>query len=99
MIGYAKYFDSNKTISFKVIDKKLLKKYTKTWERLSSLMNIEFDSELVHGDDVKYIKTKIQSYGKKVNTKFQDIKISKQNASYKCLSLIILDSVITVSKN
>ena len=31
MIGYAKYFDSNKTMSFKVIDKKLLKKYTKIW--------------------------------------------------------------------
>ena len=26
MIGYAKYFDSNKTMSFKAIDKKLLKK-------------------------------------------------------------------------
>ena len=29
MIGYAKYFDSNKTMSFKVTDIKLLKKYTK----------------------------------------------------------------------
>ena len=29
MIGYAKYFDSNKTLSFKVIDKGLLKRYTK----------------------------------------------------------------------
>ena len=28
MIGYAKYFDSNIIISFKVIDKNLLKKYT-----------------------------------------------------------------------
>ena len=27
MIRYAKYFDSDKTMSFKVIDKKLLKKY------------------------------------------------------------------------
>ena len=35
MIGYAKYFDSNKTMSFKVIDKKLLKKYTKIWEKLA----------------------------------------------------------------
>ena len=26
MIGYAKYFDSNKTMSFKANDKKLLKK-------------------------------------------------------------------------
>ena len=33
MIGYAKYFDSNKTMSFKVIDKKLLKKYTKIWKK------------------------------------------------------------------
>ena len=34
MIGYAKYFDGIKTISFKVIDKKLLKKYTKIWKKL-----------------------------------------------------------------
>ena len=35
MIGYAKYFDSNKTMSFKVSDKKLLRKYIKIWEKLS----------------------------------------------------------------
>ena len=29
MIGYVKHFDSNKTMSFKVSDNKLLKKYTK----------------------------------------------------------------------
>ena len=28
MIGYAKYFDSSKTMYFKLIDKKLLRKYT-----------------------------------------------------------------------
>ena len=34
MIGYAKYFESNNnTMPFKVIDKKLLKKYTKIWEK------------------------------------------------------------------
>ena len=42
MIGYVKYFDSNKTMSFKVNDNRLLKKYTKIWEKISSLMNIEF---------------------------------------------------------
>ena len=41
MIGHVKHFDSNKTISFKVIDKKLLKNYTKIWERVNGLMNIE----------------------------------------------------------
>ena len=34
----------------KVTDKKLLKKYTKIWEKVSSLMNIKFDSEPVYGD-------------------------------------------------
>ena len=38
MIGYIKHVDSNKTMSVKVIDKKLLKKYTKIWERVSSLV-------------------------------------------------------------
>ena len=98
MIGYAKYFDSNKTISFNVIDKKLLKKHTKIWEKISSLMNIEFDSEPVYGDNDKYIKTKINLYGDKVNTNFEGNKMPKENASCKCSSLIVLDSVIRVNK-
>ena len=50
MNGYAKYFDSSKTMSFKAIDKKLLKTYTKIWGQIISLMNKEFDSELVYGN-------------------------------------------------
>ena len=61
-------------------------------------MNAEFDSEPVYGDNEKYIKTKIKSYGDKVNTNFQGKKIPKENASYKFLSLIIPDSVIRVNK-
>ena len=44
MVGYVKHFDSNKTMSFKVGDNKLLKKYNKIWEKISNLMNIEFHS-------------------------------------------------------
>ena len=47
MIGYVKHFDSNNTMSFKVNDNRLLKKYTKIWERVSILLNIEFDSEVI----------------------------------------------------
>ena len=36
MIGCVKHFDSSKTLSFKVSDNKLLKKYTKIWERVST---------------------------------------------------------------
>ena len=58
MIGYFKHFDSNKTMSFKASDSKLLKKYTKIWEKISNLLSIKFDSEPVYGDNDKYIKTK-----------------------------------------
>ena len=98
MIGYAECFDSNKTMSFKAIDKKLFKYYTKIWERVSTLMNIESDSEPAYGDNDKYRKKKVKSYGDKVNTNFQGKKIQKENASCKCLSLIMLDSVISVNK-
>ena len=95
MIGYVKHFDSNKTMSFKANDNRLLNKYTKIWERVKSLMNIKFVSKPVYGDSDKYIKTKIKSYGNKINTNFQGKKIPKGNVSYKCLSWIMLDSVIT----
>ena len=94
MIGYIKHF-SNKTMSFKVSDKRLLKKYTQIWERLSKLMNLKFDSESVYGDNDKYIKTKIKLYGDKINRRQKN---TKKNTSYKCLSLILLDSVIRANK-
>ena len=98
MIGYVKHFDSNKTMSFKVSDNKLLKKYKKIWGKVGNLLNIKFDSEPVYGDVDKYIKTKIKIYEHRVNTKFQGQKVPKENASYKSISLIMLDSVIRVNK-
>ena len=77
MIGYVKHFDSNKTMSFRVTDNKLLKKYNKIWEKISNLLNIEFDSEPVYGDGDKYIKTKIKNYEDRVNTNFQSKKVFK----------------------
>ena len=98
MIGYVKHFHSNKTMPFKVSDNKLLKKYNKIWEKISNLLNIEFDSKPVYGDGDKYIKTKIKMYGGRVYTNFQGKKVPKENASYKCLSLVMLDSAIRVNK-
>ena len=98
MIGYVKNFDSNKTMSFKISDNKLLKKYNKIWERISNLMNIESDSEPVYVDNDIYIKTKIKMFEDRVNTNFQGKKVPKENVSYNCLSLIMLDSVIRVNE-
>ena len=75
-MGYVKYFDSNKTMSLK-----LLRKYNKICDKISNLMNIELDSEPVYGDNDKYIKTKIKMYEDRVNTNFQGKKVPEQ----KCL--------------
>ena len=50
------------------------------------------------GDNDKYIKTKLKMYEDRVNTNFQGKIVPNENASYKCLLLIILDSVIRVNK-
>ena len=84
MIEYARTFECNMTISFKVNDDKLLKKYNQIWKKVKSLLKIKFDSEPVHGDNDKYIKTKMKIYGGNVNTTFQGKRTSKEKASYKC---------------
>ena len=98
MIGYVKYFDDNKVMSFKVADKKLLDKYNKIWGKVEELLNVKFESKPIYGEDDKYIKVKIKSYEDKVNTNFQGKKTLKENSSYKCLSIITLESIIKVNK-
>ena len=49
----AKCSDSNKTMPFKAIDNKLLTNYTKIWGKVSSLMDIQFDSGPVYDSNDK----------------------------------------------
>ena len=98
MTGYVKYFDDNKIMSFKVTDKKLLNKYNKMCKKVEELLNVKFESQPIYGEDDKYIKAKIKSYKDKVNTNFQGKKTSKENSSYKCLSIITLESIVKVNK-
>ena len=85
-------------MSFILKDKQLLKNYIKIWDKIEKLMKINFESNPVYGDDVKYIKTKIKIYAGSVITNFHNKKIPKENAPCKCLSIIILDSVIKANK-
>ena len=71
MIGYARKFDENATMSFKANNKQLLKNYNKIWEKVEKLMRIDFESKPVYGDDDKYIKTKIKIYADNMITNFQ----------------------------
>ena len=61
-------------------------------------MNKEFDSEPVYGNSDKYIKSNIKIHNNRINTNFQGKKIPKENTSYICLPLRMLDSVIRVGK-
>ena len=77
----------------------MLKKNTQIWNKVKKLLNIKFDSEPAYDDNDKYIKTKIKRYDGNVNnTNFQGKKVPKENASCKCLSLIMIDSVVKVMK-
>ena len=98
MTGYARKFDENATMSFIVKDKKLLKSYTKIWETTEGLMKINFESKPVYGEDVKYIKTKIKMYAGSLITNFHNKKMPKEKAPCKCLSIIMIDSVIKANK-
>ena len=98
MTGYARKFNKNATMSFIVKDKKLLRKYSKIWEAIEGLMKITFESKPVYGEDVKYIKTKIKTYTGNVITNFHNKKMPKEKSPCKCLSIIIIDSVIKTNK-
>ena len=80
----------------------MLKKYNQIWKRVKKLLKIEFDSEPVYGDNDKYIKTKVKIYaGSTIMTgitNFQSKKMPKEKVPCKCLSIIMLDSVIKAKK-
>ena len=98
MTGYARKSDENATMSFIVKDKQLSNNYTKIWEKIEKLMKINFESNPVYGGDDKYIKTKIKTYAGSIITNFHNKKMPKEKAPCKCLSIIMIDSVIKANK-
>ena len=69
--GSLKEFDESMTMSLRVDDSKLFKKYCKIWKTIKGLLGTEFDSEPVYGDTDSYITTKVKMYDNRVNTNFQ----------------------------
>ena len=67
MSGYARKFDENATMSFKANNKQIFKKFNKIWEKVETLLKIDFETKPVYDDDdddddddEEYIKTKIK---------------------------------------
>ena len=85
-------------MSFKITDKQLLKKYNQIWKWIEKLLKIEFNSEPVYGDNDKYIKTNIKIYAGSMITNFKSKKMPKEKVLCKCLSIVMLDSVIKAKK-
>ena len=80
-------------------DIQLLKNYNKIWKKFEKLMKIDFSTKTTYGDDNdKYIKTRIKTYKDSLTTNFYNKngskKIPEEKVPHKCLSIIILDSVI-----
>ena len=85
-------------MSFRVNNKQLLKNYNKIWEKVEKLMKIDFESKPVYGDDNKYIKTKIKIYAGSMIINFHNKKMTQEKAPCKCLSIIMIDSVIKANE-
>ena len=98
MTGYVRKFEGNTTMSFKISNKQLLKKYNQIWKRVEKLLKIEFNSEPFYGDNDKYIKTKINIYAGSMITNFQSKIMPREKVPCKCLSIIMLDSVVKAKK-
>ena len=98
MTGNLRKFNENSTMSFIVKDKQLLKNYNRIWEKAEKLMKIDFESKPLYDDNDKYIKTKIKIYSESIITNFHNKKMPKEKGPYKCLSIIIIDSIIKANK-
>ena len=61
-------------------------------------MKIDFETKPVYGDNDKYIKAKIRMYADSMITNFHNKKMPKEKAPCKCLSIIMIDSVIKANK-
>ena len=57
-------------------------------------MRKDFESKPIYGYDDKYIKTKTKTYADIIITNFHNKKMPKEKVPCKCLSIIMLDSVI-----
>ena len=102
MTGYLNIFkDGARKISFFTNSNEFLERYTAIWEKISDLVNKKFDSDPIYTN--KYTNTKLRSYNNDIITNFRNIdnknnKLPEKNKPYKCVSLILLDSIIKINK-
>ena len=72
-------------------DDDLLENYNTIWDKVSTDIKKEFDSNPICNE--KLLKTKVKSHGNKV-TDFYDKEIPKADSNHTCLAVISLDSAL-----
>ena len=65
-------------------------------EKTSKVIKNGFDSEPVYNN--RYLKTKVKSYERKINTNSHDNKMPKEGSQYICLSVSLIDSFFRASR-
>ena len=83
------YDDQTKWINFLIEDDDLLEKYNILWDKVTSDVKRELDSELLY--DKSLLKTKIKSYGFKA-VDFYDKEVPKTGSNHTYLAVINSDS-------
>ena len=67
-------------------------------EKIKKLLKIEFDSKPIYDGNDKYIKAEIKIYAGNIHKNFQGKTMPKEKEPWKCLSIVMLESVITAKK-
>ena len=91
-----KSLNETKYMALLIKDDKLLEKYSKNWDKVSSNIKKGFDSEPVYNE--KYLKTKTLMKVKSVQI-FRNEGTPKEGSHCICLLVISIDSVIKIGKN
>ena len=71
-------------------DEVLLEMYNQILRKVKNNIENEFDSEPLYNE--KYLRAKMKSYNKKINSNYYDNKIPKEDSKFMCLSVILIDS-------
>ena len=87
---------SNKLVSFRIDDEKLLEKYKAIWTKIEDLKKIKLTAISVYDD--RHIKTKIRTYGDKVYTNFRGINVPEDDTECKSFTVISIDSLLVYDK-
>ena len=95
--GYIKYFDNGgKNMLFKIEDESVYLKYIEIWNKIKESLNTRFHSQPIYDD--KYIKTKVKTFSRMINTLFSENETPKERNHYICITAVCIDSVLRIQK-